>query len=1701
MATVQDGSLSTESEALAKSASPAPSKNEKLDDAADTSCDEADSTHSQPMTTTRSASSAADTPKLQPTALSSSSTPAPYGTRSRNRVGVPRPNYAEDRDLDLDLEPIGAAKPSSAKKTFSTGQSTSRSSPSADRPAGVSTRRARNDSNYGSSTKEPIPGTSTFSVNPNVINGSKKRKQPGSGATAVGSSTPTSTGQASKKFIVTPSGSAELECATNMMSFHNSRGYLKNGKLKADDGTTLAPNDHVYLICEPPGEPYYLARIMEFQPSKDDPTGPIETVRVNWYYRPRDIQRRSVDPRMVFASMHSDTCPLTSLRGKCQILHSFEISNVDEYRKGENCFWFDKMYDRYIQRYYDVIPTSQVINVPQHVKKVLDERWKFILVESGRAKELTGAVKTCKRCSQYAAKYDFYVSFSSYIPSNLTSSVDSVDCAVCHRTYHMNCVRPVLQKKPARGFAWACAACSRAQDKKMEARNTPIIGGAHREAEQDAFEEDEEDPAIVAEATQRSSPSGNDTVAHKATPEQTAQAKLWPFRYLGLHCRVEEALEYDDRIYPRASSRIGSRHQATIPPWCGRPIEFVKGPEVKKKYLKAKKETKLSREAVAVMEAEKAERAKRPKWVMDEPAGYIRRGEDQPVSVNGKQVRTAETLFKMPDASQLPSRGEDDDPRSQLSPDEREKLIDDYMTAAKAIASSKGIAEYSTNFLDKALSILCNENYNKDAALAKLSKINRYGDLKEPHLKPEEVKLFESGVAKYGSELRLVTKHVVSVPHSQVVRFYYMWKKTPKGRQIWGNFEGRRSKKASKRSDNAIAKLADDIADDHDDSAFDKEKAASKKRGFVCKFCSTKSSRRWRRAPYVLPGSVAPSDPSCRKDKGITYGVALCQRCALLWRKYAVQWESPDEVAKRIVQGGSKSWRRKFEEDLLTQLLIYTECDVRINSTTASTATSIGIPVVSDTAKEIVPEPPRKKARTEKDSVTPAKEPSVELPKKKTLEKTADPSHLLPEPPKPKTLPCAICKKMEPGGDQHLSCRDCRLTVHRACYGVSPERNASKWFCDTCSNDHNPTISTRYECILCPVTWTEHELMEPPKITHKKKSEREREKERLEKEMVAEAIKLYRQRQDAAGKPVGPREAFKRTAGNNWIHVTCAIWHPEIKFGNADAFEPAEGMGLIPPERFLETCKICKSSVGACITCQLPPCNARFHVGCAHQAEYQFGFDITPVKVSRRDSVNTMKLGEESGAPTAAVWCPHHTIPTIVHEMSDLSGIGDLNALQLYSRTCKQADLALTGTVRKAAHFQQTVGATMNGTQQAAARRAVTVNGTGHGHARKESTHTLGTNASGEASPKPERPFSLIEANGNEVGSKNLESKSCSRCQATVSPKWWRRHASRDGPGVDSNGRPYDGTVNEPGRRSSIHNVSNGVLLYECHKCHFQKSESPTTTPDARPSPFVAERDSGMPTTKPPEYPHHSFAPSPHNPQAQPNPNLHMAPMAARTPHGPDWRPEFEKRDYPAPIIRNGIPPGSNGIPLPPNFHPGPPPPPPASHLNGYAPSLPHPPPPTHYSSGVPAPPPPPPPHAYSPRQNMFSAVSSSPASGAPLPGGSHAYPSTSPPTMHYSPQSQINNLPQGPSTVRMYPVERTAASAMPAPAAPRPSLDSQRQASPGSSEPHGKTTKAETISATGTKPPSSERLNTGAQLPPPATGASASPSLKNLLL
>lgn len=643
----------------------------------------------------------------------------------------------------------------------------------------------------------------------------------------------------------------------------------------------------------------------------------------------------------------------------------------------------------------------------------------------------------------------------------------------------MSCVNPPLLKKPSRGFAWACGPCSKAQEKKLEARNTPNVTDAAIDAEDEEYNEEEEDSSgVVGEAldTGQTSPttsSGADVSVHPGTAEQIHQASLWLFRYLGIHCKVEDALDYDDRIYPRASSRLGPRHQANVPTWPGRPVEYVKSAEIKKKYMKGsghKKDAKLSRETVAALEADKVAREKRPKWVVDEPPGYVHRGEDYD---NDDPENTAKLLYKLPEPGQMTFTPPKDHNGSFERPDdskdsERERFVFEYLFHAKDLANPiYHLPDMSTNVLDVALETLQSNGYDFEKALqAMLAHDKKI--FKEPELSPGELKKFEDGVSKYGSEWHSIKKHVKTVSAANIVRFYYTWKKTERGKHIWGNYSGRKGKKEAKRAEATAGKLQDDVADEYDDSAFDNDKAFEKKRGFQCKFCSTRSCRQWRRAPNTPAGTMITEPPGAKtsgKDKGTQFMVALCQRCAELWRRYAIQWEDIDEVAKKVAQAGGRAWKRKIDEEVLKELAAANESiDHSANIDVVASLSTDGTPAPPGSNPPLAVDPPRKKMRgtVEKD-LTEAVIDSAEVvtagPKKKALPDKPGPLPA-PEPPKPKLLPCAICDEMEPMGDQHVSCKECRLTVHRNCYGVVGEsRTPSKWVCDMCSNDKNPQVS------------------------------------------------------------------------------------------------------------------------------------------------------------------------------------------------------------------------------------------------------------------------------------------------------------------------------------------------------------------------------------------------------------------------------------------------------------------------------------------------------------------------------------------------------------------------------------------------------------------------------------------------------------------
>lgn len=1534
-----------------------------------------------------------------------------HGTRSSRKIV--RPNYAEDKDIDMDNYDFYRENKRPGRHAV-TGPDRG----GGRRSTGGDSRMSETDGQDGGGSCGSGTGGGAPVSAAAVSHMSRKRKAAKRAGNAA----------------QTPAATTAPLRDTNMMTFEQCSSRPDQGRMTADDGTVLEPNDHVYLVCEPPGEPYYLGRIMEFLHAQNDSARCVEAVRINWFYRPKDIGRKPLDTRQVYATMHSDISPLTALRGKCHIKHRCEIDNFDQFRKTPDSFWFDKLYDRYIQKNYDLIQTASIVNVPDKVKKMLDERWKFVLVEQGRGKELTSAVKLCKRCSGYCA------------------SNDSVDCAVCHNTYHMNCVRPPLLKKPSRGFAWSCAACSRAQERKLEARDTPNGAESGAPAEDEEFPDDEDDEGQGI-ATDRTTPA-EDAPHHQGTPEQVYRASLWPWRYLGMHCKPEDALDYDDRIYPRASTRIGPRHQANVGPWPGRPVQYVKPIETKK----GSKGQKMNKEA---QDAEKAAKGKRPKWVQDQPPGYVARGEDYD---DGDSRATATLLWKPPP------------PDSSISV----KAMEEYDDATQAMAKKLGLPPRSTNLRDAAVETLFRHDYDVSDALKAVPEMQREA-FKEPNPSATEHKKFEEAVSKYGSELHQVKKHVKTMTHGAVVRYYYTWKKTDRGQQLWGSFSGRKGKKQAKRADAAANKFADDVADNDDDSAFDTGKAAEKKRSFVCQFCSTTTSRQWRRAPNIAPG--VPSDHGARsggKDKsGGQCVVALCRRCAELWRRYGVRFEEMDEGGKKAAQSGGRASKRKQDEELLKQQQAAQEVSLTTPDRD-NTPQSVPAPAVSQ-------EPPRKKLKGAPSDREPDQACSdgggsgstPSLPKKK--EKAADATPV-PEMPKPRTLPCAICHQLEPQGDQHLSCRECRLTVHRNCYGIMDNRIQGKWICDMCSNDKSPQVSIQYKCVLCPVEHTEWDFVEQPKLTHHKKkmSEKDRGREKMEVQQARKAAEFYRKKQEEMNRPVNPREPLKRTADNNWVHVTCAVWTPEVKFGNAKALEPSEGIPSIPRSRYDETCQACSQKGGACIFCH--HCRVPYHVECARQQGHLLGFDITPVKSSRRDQFNMVTVKGESGTMSAVMWCKDHVpTKTMAHRMDETAGGSGLNALQLYVQNYKQADLTLTGTVRKA-NLMMNAAKTSSAPPVQVPRRTSASGGppgTVNGRARSNEAAEAASNSPQQAGEKV-----------------------CITCGVDVTPKWW--------PIDDSLGRRLTN-----GHHGAIGSEAQKFVeqrRFQCHKCrkaacppmpyssppryreasssnggqgagvsppvdyrhelhallHHPASHGPPSLPPAptlAPPPPTVPPNGGPPpapmtvVAQPHHGPTHVMGPRPTTAVSLP----YVAAPPSRHGHYNDWshqQPPGPRHGSPARHLNGGPPPLHGGPPSGPPGPPGPPPPPAMSSLSSLRPPA---------MSG----PPPPMAHHHSPMYGSGMPVSPRRMSGPTHPA---AYvPPYHGPAAHGASPRLSNGVPPPPRTETfshgLHP-QRSPYSG--SPPLPRSGLQ------PG---PHENGSKVESSQAN-----------------KPASGASASPSLRNLL-
>uniref|UniRef100_A0A8C7QS45 Jade family PHD finger 2 n=1 Tax=Oncorhynchus mykiss TaxID=8022 RepID=A0A8C7QS45_ONCMY len=137
---------------------------------------------------------------------------------------------------------------------------------------------------------------------------------------------------------------------------------------------------------------------------------------------------------------------------------------------------------------------------------------------------------------------------------------------------------------------------------------------------------------------------------------------------------------------------------------------------------------------------------------------------------------------------------------------------------------------------------------------------------------------------------------------------------------------------------------------------------------------------------------------------------------------------------------------------------------------------------------------------------------------------------------------CDVCRSPEgEDGNEMVFCDKCNICVHQACYGILKVPQGS-WLCRTCA------LGVQPKCLLCP-------------------------------------------KRGGALKPT--------RSGTKWVHVSCALWIPEVSIGCPEKMEPITKVSHIPASRWALSCSLCREHTGTCIQCSMPSCIVAFHVTCS----------------------------------------------------------------------------------------------------------------------------------------------------------------------------------------------------------------------------------------------------------------------------------------------------------------------------------------------------------------------------------------------------------------------------------------------------------------------------------------------------------------------
>ncbi|KAJ2448653.1 putative PHD type zinc finger protein with BAH domain-containing protein [Coemansia sp. RSA 2336] len=698
-----------------------------------------------------------------------------------------------------------------------------------------------------------------------------------------------------------------------------------------DDGTTVSVDEYVYLQSEYPEEPYYIGRVMEFvyvprvrRPKPLISTGSIQKqlaaggrdkettptpaatpdttaqlkVRLAWLQRPRDLpltRIRAKDARLLVATMHTDLNAISAIRGKCFVRHVSEIPDIGAWKAQPDHYHYSQLFDRYSTRLYDIVPVSQIRNAPQQVLQKLRDTYEFIFAETQKINDLVSTRRACTVCAKWC------------------SISESVKCSLCGGHYHLKCLDPPPTRKPAKGYGWQCAACMRRIQEQRgrgseEAGNDSASSAASGSGAADARDGKRITRNMVAEEMFGAMRAGSVGATPAGTPGAAAGSSdnesrggskrlklshgdsrlygdgggaspvprpkhrgLWPFRYFGINTDIEDVLHDDERIYPRAVSRIGPKYQAIVP-------DMV-SPSGKA----------LDRQLTAARPQPAGGSMQR--WSRD---GGIGGGGGGTARWHGK---SAEQMDRTWDEIEQRRGSHDEQLFFRKPAGLPNEELDMYMEAIIPFLQRhfSQVADFTLlDCQDAALHGLALHGYDVEEALISIPdcpegyvRQRESGDL----WTPDSLARFNDALREYGSNLQAVHEHMRgSSSRRAVTLHYYLLRPTALGRQLLEAYDNR-SRAGQRRpnlGESAVSAMKP-VSAVETVSAMDAASAASSPRTpspLRCINCLSSHSEAWTPAPLDFVSY------NTRSGKASAARRVICDQCREFWQHYAMM---PDQ--------------------------------------------------------------------------------------------------------------------------------------------------------------------------------------------------------------------------------------------------------------------------------------------------------------------------------------------------------------------------------------------------------------------------------------------------------------------------------------------------------------------------------------------------------------------------------------------------------------------------------------------------------------------------------------------------------------------------------------------------------------------------------------------------------------------------------------